>query len=636
MKNTFSYIILLIVLWGGFAAAQDLPPFHLDFASQVVTAEGRVLGYIGDKARVDLRSTGYVSPWVIWCLISTEDRDFYNHDGVSYKGLIRGIFKTITGSKQGGSTLTMQLVKNLYLSNEQTLSRKLDQIELAKEFEKHYNKDQILLIYLNTVYFGRGVYGIAAAAEEYFGKPADKLTVPESAALVGMLKNPVGYDPTNHADKMLSRRNEVLHNLVETGKITESEFQRYKSMPLGLNLNFKGGKYFIEQVRKEAFDILRPFGKSLNRDEIIIYTTCGYEAQKAADNAVKAQFGSGRSPQVGLVSVENGTGMIRALVGGNAATDPHGINRAMQIKRQPGSAFKPFLYASLLRNGYTLATPLPDSAIVVDSGKVTEWRPVNSEESDQDGNLPLFTAVQHSINRCAAYAITKLSAPDSVVAMAHQLGIHSEIPAYPSIALGTAEVSPLEMVSAYAVFATEGTYAVPYTITKIADKNGRVYYTHSPQTSVVLDSATAYLMTQAMKTVVDSGTATAVRKFYRGYAAGKTGTTQNSTDAWFVGYNKQLTTAIWVGYDNPAQKLGGGMHYGGTACAPVWGRMMGALAGKGKAFTAEGQTRPSNVQYRELCLDSGLLACKNCRHRKTMPVNTDLPLAQCNLHCQEK
>ncbi|MBI5726888.1 MAG: transglycosylase domain-containing protein [Ignavibacteriales bacterium] len=621
----FTKIVVLTCVLSSFIFPQNLPPVKLDFSSQVLCADGRVLGYIGNRNRIDLRSTGYVSKYVIYSLIATEDRDFYNHDGVSYKGIVRGILKTLTGSTQGGSTLTMQLVKNLFLTNERTISRKITEIELAKKMEGKYSKDQILLMYLNTVYFGRGVYGICAAAQEYYGKSADKLNIPESAALVGLLKNPTGYEPPEHADKMLKRRNEVLHNLLEVGKISEKEFQKFKKIPLNVKLHDHIGKYYIEQVRKEAYNILKPFGKSLNTDEIIIATACDYNTQYAAEKAIKAQWnnfpGSMKQAQIGLFSVENGTGMVRAMVGGNPETDAKGLNRSMQIIRQPGSSFKMFLYGYLLSAGYTLATPLHDTIQIIDSGKVNEWRPMNSENTISGGYLPLETAVQHSINLCAVDAITRLTVPDSIVNFAHKLGIRSAIPPYPSISLGSAEISPAEMASSISVFASEGIYANPLTILKISDKNGYVYYQNQVKSENVLDSATGYLLTTACKTVVDSGTATSIRRFYRGFAAGKTGTTSDYTDAWFVGYNKSLTTAIWVGYDNPQHKLHGGFQYGGTACAPIWGRMMGELSGKIRGFNDEPPTMPVNIESRELCMETGQLADSLCTNRKLFPVN---------------
>jgi 1A family penicillin-binding protein len=620
--------------------AQDIPPIKIDFASQVISSDGKVIGYIGGKNRVDVRSTGYVSKYVLSSLLATEDRDFYNHNGVSYKGLVRGILKTITGSTQGGSTITMQLARNLFLTAEKTVTRKIKEIELAKLLEKRFSKDQILLMYLNTVYFGHGVYGIWAASQEYFGKTPDKLSITESASIVGLLQGPGIYDPSKHPDKMLARRNEVLHNLVETEKMSENEFNSLKKTPLNLKMNDHLGKHFIEHVRKEAVDILKPYGKSLNTDEFKITTTLNYEMQKAAENAVKSQWNnfpnSMKESQVGLISVENGTGKIMAMIGGNPGSDFRGLNRAVQIKRQPGSSFKPFLYGSLLQNGITLAAPLLDAPIIVDSGKYNEWRPSNSDNTYSGKYLTMETAIQHSINLCAAYAITHLTIPDSVVAFSRQLGIQSQIPPYPSIALGTGEVSPLEMAASFSVFATEGTYSKPYSIVKIEDKNGRVYYSGNEQTSVVLDSATSYLMTHALEKVIDGGTAVSVKKYYRGFGAGKTGTTQNSTDAWFVGYNKRLTTAIWIGYDDPRRKLGGGFQYGGSACGPIWGRMMSSVSRGYSGFSSDTYTRPPEIKDMELCLDSGELAVAKCIHRGIFPVNTNKLPPECSVHSPKK
>lgn len=616
--------------------AQDLPPIKIDFASQVISSDGRVVGYIGEKKRVDVKSTGYISKYVLWTLIATEDRDFYNHNGVSYKGLVRGILKTITGSTQGGSTITMQLARNLFLSSEKTVTRKLKEIELAKLLESKFSKDQILLMYLNTVLFGHGVYGIWAAAEEYYGKTPDKLSMTESAALVGLLQGPGLYDPLKHPEKMLSRRNEVLHNLVETEKISEKEFSSLKKTPLNLKMNEHLGKHFVEHVRKEAAEILKPFGKSLNTGEFKITTTLNYEMQKAAENAEKSQWNnfpaSMKQSQIGLISIENGTGKIRAMIGGNPDSDFRGLNRSVQVKRQPGSSFKPFLYGSLLQNGITLAATLLDAPIVVDSGKFNEWRPSNSDNSYTGKYLTMETAIQHSINLCAAYAITHLTTPDSVVAFSKKLGIQSPIPPYPSIALGTGEVSPIEMAASFSVFATEGKYSKPYSIVKIEDKNGSVYYTGNEQNTVVLDSATSYLMTLALEKVINDGNATSVRKYYKGFAAGKTGTTQNSTDAWFVGYNKVLTTAIWIGYDDPRRKLGGGFQYGGSACAPIWGRMMSSISREFNGFSEDSYTRPSDIKDTTLCLDSGELAVGKCIRRGIFPVNTDKLPPECSIH----
>jgi 1A family penicillin-binding protein len=634
-KLTLSIIFILVLIITELAFSQDLPPINIQYSSVAVSEDGVVFGYFGEKERVDVRSTGYVSKYLLWSLIATEDRDFYNHNGVSVKGIIRGIFKTITGHVEGGSTLTMQLARNLFLSNERTITRKITEIDLAKKLEQKYSKDQILLLYLNTVYFGEGAYGIWAASQEYYGKTPDKLSITEAAALAGLVQSPSGYDPVKHPGKMLTRRNAVLHNLVEVGKISEQEYDRLKDTPLGLNLHKGVGRFYLEQVRKQAVDILRPKGLYLDQNELKITTAMDFTVQKAADDAVNTQWkqfsNSMKAAQVGLISVEPGTGRILAMIGGNPDANPLGLNRAVQIKRQPGSSFKAFLYGSLLQKGYTLAEPLLDKPIVVDSGTAQEWRPQNDDGSYTNAPMPMENAIKHSINLAAAYAISHLTTPDSVVAFAHQIGIESDIPAYPSIALGTGEVSPLEMASSYAVFADDGLHAKPYSILKIEDKNGNVLYRNPAiDTATVLDSATAYLVTSALKTVVDGGNAYQVRRFYRGIGAGKTGTTQNYTDAWFVGITPKISTAIWIGYDDARRKLGGGYQYGGTACAPIWGRMMADITRTKRWFGSTDFSRPSNINDVELCEDNGepiknILTgqINNCSNRKTYPVNID-------------
>jgi 1A family penicillin-binding protein len=631
IKTIIFIIPLLMILNAKLFYPQDLPPINLQYSSYAVTSDGKVFGYFGDKDRVDVRSTGYVSKYLLWSLFATEDRDFYNHNGVSVKGIIRGIFKTLTGRMEGGSTLTMQLARNLFLSNERTISRKLAEIDLAKKLEKHFTKDQILLMYLNTVYFGHGAYGIWAAAQEYFGKKPDNLSITESAALVGLIQAPSGYDPVKYPGKMLARRNVVLHNLVTVGKISEQDYNKYKNTPLELTMHDGVGKFFLEQVRREAVEILKPKGIYLDHSELKITTTMNLDIQKAAEDAVDAQWkqfpNSMKDAQVGLISVEPETGMIRAIIGGSPGSNPYGLNRAIQIKRQPGSSFKAFLYGSLLEKGYTLAEPLEDKPIIVDSGTVNEWQPHNDDDSYTDSTVSMETAIQHSINLAAAYSITHLTTPDSVAAFAHRLGIASTLNVYPSIVLGTSDVSPVEMASAYAVFASKGIYANPFSILKIEDKNGSVLYRRGIDTSTVLDSATAYLVTCALKTVVDGGTGYTVRRYFRGVAAGKTGTTQNSTDAWFIGINPKLSTAIWIGYDDARRKLNGGYQYGGSACAPVWGRMMAEISKNIRGFGYGDFTKPESVSDTMMCEETGEPVLNNCIHEKIYPVNTEkLPI----------
>lgn len=616
--------------------SQELPPILLDYATQVLTEDGKLLGYIGEKNRVEVRSTGSISKYVLWALIATEDRNFYEHNGVSYSGLGRALLKTITGNTQGGSTITMQLARNLFLTHDRTVKRKVNEIDLALKLEEKFSKDQILLLYLNTVYFGLGAHGIWAAAQEYFSITPDKLTITESATLVGLLQSPNGYNPEKNPQKLLSRRNEVLHNLVEVNKLSKSEFDKLKQQPLNLRRHLSIGRHYVEHVRREAVTMLKSKGVVVSKDQLKITTTLDLQTQLAAEEAVAKQWNSMnksmQTAQVALVSVEPGTGKIRAMIGGNKDSEARGINRAVQIYRQPGSAFKLFLYGKMLEDGFTFETPLQDIPIVVDSGTQFEWRPSNSSNSFSGEEISMVSAIEGSINLAAAHAITELTSPDSVISFAKKLGVNSALYPYPSLALGTSEVTPLEMATAASVFAAGGKLAKPFSIMKIEDKNGRTLYSSNIDTATVIDSATAYLTSIAFANVVDNGTASSIRRSYKGFAAGKTGTTQNATDVWFVGFNTSLSTAIWAGYDNPANKVGGGFSFGGTICVPVWASMMSQLSKNNSRQFLLPPERPSTVIEVELCEDSGLLAVESCTKRKLVMVNSEKMPNLCPIH----
>ncbi len=628
-------VLMLIAVCTASARGQDLPAPKLDYASYALTRDGAILDYIGEKFRLELPNTGSVSKHVIHALLATEDRDFYNHDGVSYSGLGRAILQTLTGKTQGGSTLTMQLARNLYLTHDRTLSRKMAEIDIARALERRYSKDQLLLLYLNTVYFGDGAYGISAAAQQYFSKTPDKLTVTESAMIVGLLKAPSGYNPRKHPDKALSRRNEVLHNLVEVRKLSDAEYRRLRAQPLGLLPRDMFGRHAAEYVRREASAILQTLGLSLASGEFRILTTIDAAAQRALDRAIEAQWQqlppAMRGAQVGVASVEPGTGAIRALAGGNPIAEKRGLIRAVQIRRQAGSSFKPFLYATLLEDGRTLAEPIDDVPIVIDSGLAWEWRPMNDDGTSTGAPVPLIDGIRQSLNLVAAHAIAEYSSPDRVVEMAQRCGITSDLPLVPSIALGTGGVSPLEMAAAMSTIASGGIRAQPHVIARIEDRNRRVIWQSSIDTMRVLDEETCALLTTALAAAVDSGTAASVRRLYRGSAAGKTGTTQNNADAWFVGYTPALSTAVWVGFDMPSTTLKGAYRYGGTAAAPIWARMMNDYA-RTRPEVATPFIEPDFVQWMDVCTETGLLVGDACVHHRRVPVNVfELPVP-CTAH----
>ncbi len=616
----------------------ELQKPNIEYCSYALTQDGKVVGYYGEKARVEIKNINQISKHVINGLLATEDRNFYSHDGVSYKGLGRAVAKTMIGDVQGGSTITMQLARNLFLTFDQTISRKLTEIKIAKEIEAVYTKNEILLMYLNTIYYGNSVYGLWAASQEYFSKTPDKLDIHESALIIGILNAPVAYDPVKHGDKALARRNIVLSNMYKEKFITQSEYNKAKSLPLDLNMREKMSGFFQEYVRLEANKILKRFGKNLSDGNLIVETTLDSRAQKAAGKAVKEhwkQFPKNmQDAQFGLVSVDVKNGEIKALIGGNPKARHTGLNRAINIRRQPGSSFKPFLYSYLLKEGYNLATPLQNVPIVADSGEANEWRPRNEDNhKEKSETVTMLRAIQRSVNLAAAYSVLNLTNADSIANFSHTLGIKSSLLPVPSLVLGTSDVSPLEMASSYSVFASGGYLSEPWAIVKIKDFNGRVYYSGSPSEPVqVLDPETCYLTTYALQNVVNHGTGYSARRYYRGVIAGKTGTTQNSVDAWFVGYNTELATAIWVGFDSPRQRLNASFGYGGSACAPIFGLMYLELAKQGYPGMKNGFTPPENIQEAEFCTETGMLATENCLNKIKIPYNTLFESDYCTKH----
>ncbi|HOD53520.1 MAG TPA: PBP1A family penicillin-binding protein [Candidatus Cloacimonadota bacterium] len=632
------YIMICLIILICLPVFAEIKDPDIEYCSYATTADGAVVGYYGEKARVEVSQINQISRYVINALISTEDRDFYKHDGVSMKGLGRAVAKTMTGSVQGGSTITMQLARNLFLTQEKTISRKLTEMKIARELEEKYTKNQILLMYLNTVYYGNSAYGIWAASQEYFSKSPDKLNIHESALIIGILNAPVAYDPVKHADKALARRNIVLANMLNEGYISRSDYNHAKKQGLGLVMREKTSGFFLEYVRLEANRLLKRFGKNLSNDIFIVETTLDSRAQRAAGNAMRTYWKefpkSMQTAQMGLISLDVNDGAIRAMLGGNPNALHRGLNRATQIKRQPGSSFKPMLYGYLLRSGYNLATPLKNMPIVIDSGGVDEWRPRNEDKSTSP-YVSMQYAIQHSVNLAAAYAVTELTNADSVASFAKTCGIESELLAYPSLALGTSDVSPLEMATAYSVFASGGYLNKPWAIVSIKDKSGRVYYRGGTSREQVLDEDTAYLMTYALQQVVNHGTGYAVRRYYRGQTAGKTGTTSNSVDAWFVGYNSELSTAIWVGNDTASKRLNASFGYGGTACAPMFGMMYQELAKNHYPGMNKGFTKPETVQEAEFCLETGMLATENCTQKVKLPFNSHYMPEYCSKHLLE-
>ncbi len=626
MKYSILFLIFIIYT----AGAQELPPINLKYASSIYTDDGEFLAYLGETKRIQVNSLKELNQDLIDCLIATEDRDFYSHNGVSLKSLGRAALATIGGNKQGGSTLTMQLCKNLFLTPEKSLERKFNEIKLSLELEKKYSKDEILLLYFNTCYWGRNVYGIWAASMEYFSKSPLDLTLSESALLIGLLKGPTYYDPVKKAQKSLDRRNEVLHNLVEVGKLKIEKYNKLKKDAIKLNLRKTYGLHFIELVRKKTIEILKTQNKTLESSQYKIITTLNSKMQKAAEKAAENRYTdlhkSLKDIQLALVTLESETGRIKALIGGNSQSEPAGINRVYQIKRQVGSAFKPIMYAQMLQEGFSLGYPLLDSTITYNKGKQNEWTPKNYYEKSDNTLYPMKYCIMKSLNLPAAYSIMNLTNPEKVVNFAKYIGFQSPINPFPSIALGALESNPLEMAKIYSVFANQGLSIQPYYIVTIKDNNNIAIYRNIPNINEVLDQETCFLITDALKAVIDSGTGNPVRKYFKGFAAGKTGTTNDNTDAWFIGYNADYTTSIWFGFDIPQKKFGNLKINGGTIASPLFGMYFAELEKIQPTIFKREYKQPPTINFEEICLENGVpkKISGNCKKSSVYPINTKI------------
>jgi penicillin-binding protein 1A len=494
-----------------------------------------------------------MSPFIPQAVMAIEDRRFYSHFGVDPLGLARAFVNNMTGqSIQGGSTLTQQLAKNLFLSPDRTFERKIQEVMLAFWLEHKFTKDQILAMYLNRMFFGSNAYGVEAASRRYFNKSARDVNLGEAALLAGLLKAPTRLSPARDPQAAEARAQVVLGAMREEGYITEEEAKTAMSQPPTKARSYWSGAehYAADTVMDEVKSLIGEV-----KTDITVETTLDMrlekDAEKALDDILTSEGGKLNASQAALVSVD-ATGAVRALVGGRdyAASQ---FNRAVRAKRQPGSAFKPFVYAAALEAGFTPDTVMTDGPV-----KIGNWTPENYDQKYR-GNVTLGTALANSLNTIAAQLVMQVG-PDKVISMAHRLGIESELQPNASIALGTSEVSLMELTSAYAPFMNGGFKATPHTVTRILDPDGKVLYeadfSNPPK---VLNDGVVATMNGMLNRVMVEGTGKAAR-LSNWEAAGKSGTTQSFRDALFVGYTSTLTTGVWFGNDDGSsmKKVTGG------------------------------------------------------------------------------
>lgn len=498
--------------------------------------------------------------------IAIEDRRFYHHPGFDPIGMMRAMATNVRAGRvvQGGSTLTQQLAKNLFLTPDQNMRRKVQELMLAVWLEMKFSKKEILALYLNRVYFGAGAYGIEAASQRYFDKSAKNLTVGEAALLAGLLKAPSRYSPVSESERAAARATVVLNEMEEAGVITAAQREQAVTQPVIVSrtLATQHAQYFIDWLDKSIRSLV---GEPT--EDMVVETTLDLTLQTAAERSVRRILDrdAGKGVQQAALVALDGDGRVRAMIGGSSYADSQ-FNRAVDAKRQAGSAFKPFVYLAAVEAGYTPQTPVVDQPITIGN-----WSPRNYSGTFS-GNMTLAQAVAQSTNTVAAYVADQVGR-DSVARAARRLGIESRIGLEPAMALGAVEVSPIEMATAYDAFANGGRRVDAYGISRIRTPQGRVIYQRqSGQSGQAINNPSLYYMNQMLRGVVTSGSGRSAAISGRDLA-GKTGTTSDYKDAWFVGYTGGFVTAVWVGKDDNTAMRG---VTGGSSPAAIWKGFMEA------------------------------------------------------------
>ncbi len=587
---------------GGCAPVEELAEFHAE-GSEIMDRDGEPFARL---ATVDRRivSLDSLPPYVAQAFIAIEDQRFYSHGGMDLWRTAGALFNNLKSGRlgEGGSTITQQLARNLFPNwlpyTERNLRRKVLEARAARQIERTFTKDKILELYLNHIYLGNGAYGIEAASRTYFGKPASRLTLPEAATLAALPKAPSVINPKAGLEQATERRDLVLARMVDAGYIDESTADEARSEPLQVvaaerDDRWAEGSYYVEQVRREleervghrfytaglrihtAFDprIQAVAEEELERQMVAIeagqfgeYRHHTYAESTTAETAVEYLQGA-------LVVLDARTGEVLALVGGRDFHDSK-FNRATQARRQAGSAFKPFVYTAALERYRSPLHAVEDRPVRVTLPGGEIWEPRNFT-GQYDGTITLREAVVYSKN-VAAVRLALDVGIGQTAEIARNIGISTPIPLVPSVALGAADVRPIEMTGAYAAFANGGRRVEPHLIREIVDRDGEVVWRARERTERAIDPAVAFVLTSMLQDAVDRGTGSAVRAAgFHGPAAGKTGTTNEEADVWFVGYTPDLVASVWMGLDQPTTIVEGAS--GGTLAAPVWGRMMSRI-----------------------------------------------------------
>lgn len=573
-------------------------------------------------------------------VVAIEDKRFWEHDGVDFQGIARALWANAEAGevRQGGSTITQQLVKILFTDGERTPTRKIREALMAYELEAKAEKEQVLETYLNTVYFGNGAYGVESAAYHYFGKKSASLTLAESALLAGLIKAPSRDDPTNNPESALARRDVVLEEMLNQGYATDAEYREAHKTPIELSppkAERAVAPYFVEYVRQDLVQRLGPtkvYGGGLR-----VHTTLDRALQKSAEDATKI-LGRKDDPEVAVVTISPSDGRVLAMVGGRDF-DENQFNLAAQGKRQPGSSFKTFVLVTALESGVTPQQKFDAAPFEVEvqdeTGKRSIWHVENYENNRTSGSVSLQAATSWSVNAVYARLIMRLG-PEKVVDTAKRLGIVTPVNPDPAIALGGLRVgvSPLEMASAYGTLANDGVRIEPSGVLKVTDAKGRIIYEPDRASVRAVRASVAKQTAKILHDVIESGTGQTAAM--GSWAAGKTGTTQSYRDAWFVGWSGDLSTAVWVGFPKAQvamTNVRGGKITGGSYPARIWSQFMRAAVSSRSVAVSPTVDATGDQVMVTVCQESMALANRRCPQPVQIYLDsTQVPVDVCDLH----
>ncbi|GAC1649272.1 MAG: PBP1A family penicillin-binding protein [Gemmatimonadaceae bacterium] len=633
--------------------------------SKLYAADGRFIAELGLERRT-LIKLAEIPKVVRDAFVITEDKRFYDHAGVDWLRVFGSAARNVVSNRraQGFSTITMQLTRNVFperISREKTLVRKLKEAKVARAIEARYTKDKILELYLNQINLGNGAYGVETAAQRYFGKSARDVSVAEAAMLASLPKAPERYNPRRYPERAIQRRNTIIELMRREQVVSDADASLAKAYPLALARKSESGEvapYFVEWVRQQ---LDQQFGPQLYEQGLKVYTTLDLDMQLASERAMEkqlraieaGQFGTYRhstyeqylartvgsddvaqpnSPylQGAFVAMDPRSGAVRALVGGRSFDD-NKFNRATQALRQPGSTFKPIVYADAIQSGKPPSFIVNDAPLSVPQLDSASWSPQNYD-GKFEGPMTMRRGLYMSRNVIAIRVGMELGEP-SVIDMARKFGISTPIPPYPSIHIGAADVYPIEMVAAYSAFATLGTRAAPNAIVRIDNAKGETIYSPQPVLTRVMSPEEAWLMVDMMKDVIQRGTAynAVYAAGFRRPAGGKTGTTNDGSDVWFIGYTADLVAGVWMGFDRP-QKIKANAQ-GGILAAPAWASFMTEVYQRKPA--PPDWPRPENLITREIDRTTGLLRNPFC---PTNVVGAEFyipgtePVRECDVH----